>query len=58
MPDEQFYVGTLLELDEALKLLPPSESRVTEMAYRLWKYTLELEKEARSQGNRTEDEPT
>ncbi|EIM80205.1 uncharacterized protein STEHIDRAFT_28238, partial [Stereum hirsutum FP-91666 SS1] len=48
MPDEQTYVGTLLDLEEALKLLSPSEGRVALMAYRLWKQTLELEEEARN----------
>lgn len=58
MPDEQAYVGTLLELEEALGLLSPSEGRVTLMAHRLWKQTLELEEEARNKDKGLEGERT
>lgn len=58
MPDEQTYVGTLLDLEEALKLLSPSEGRVALMAYRLWKQTLELEEEARNKDKGLEAEHT
>ena len=43
MPDEKNYVGTLLELEEALPLLPIREAHITEIAYLHWRRTLEIE---------------
>ncbi|KAI0290014.1 hypothetical protein BC826DRAFT_574963 [Russula brevipes] len=41
MPNESHYVGTLLELEEALRLLPPVEAHVTEVAHWHWRRTVE-----------------
>jgi hypothetical protein len=41
MPNESHYVGTLLELEEALRLLPPMEAHVTEVAHWYWRHTVE-----------------
>ena len=45
MPDEKYYVGTLLELDEAVKLLPVFEAHITEVAYWHWLHTVKIEEE-------------
>jgi len=45
MPDEKHYVGTLLELDEALKCLPRMEAHITQIAYCHWRRTVEIEEE-------------
>lgn len=45
MPDEKYYVGTLLELDEALSLLPSIEAHITETSYLHWQRTVEIEQE-------------
>lgn len=43
MPDEKYYVGTLLELDEALSRLPMFEAHITEISYSYWRRTVEIE---------------
>jgi hypothetical protein len=43
MPDEIHYVGTLLELDEALSLLPEIEAHIMKIAYFHWQNTVEIE---------------
>jgi hypothetical protein len=48
MPDEQHYVGTLLELDEALPLLPQLEAHIMNVAYKHWQQTLRIEEERRN----------
>ena len=48
MPDEKHYVGTLLELDEALKCLPRMEAHITQIAYWHWQRTAEIEEERSS----------
>jgi len=45
MPDEEHYVGTLLELDEAIKCLPQMEAHITQIAYWHWRRTVEIEEE-------------
>ena len=45
MPDEEHYVGTLLELDEALKRLPQMQAHITQIAYWHWRRTVEIEEE-------------
>jgi hypothetical protein len=45
MPDEKDYVGTLLELEEALSLLPGIEAHITEISYSHWRNTVEIEQE-------------
>jgi len=52
MPDEQDYVGTLLELDEALPLLPQIEAHITDVAYKHWRQAVALE-EGRRNGEAT-----
>lgn len=47
MPDEKHYVGTLLELDEALKCLPQMEAHITQIAYWHWRRTVEIEEKER-----------
>jgi len=48
MPDEEHYVGTLLELEEALKCLPRMEAHITQIAYWHWQRTVEIEEERSS----------
>ncbi|KAI9463930.1 hypothetical protein F5148DRAFT_1210563 [Russula earlei] len=48
MPDEMSYVGKLLELEEALSLLPPLEGYITRMAYLQWRRTIEIEERRQS----------
>jgi hypothetical protein len=43
MPDEVNYVGTLLELEEALSSLPGIEAHITNVAYTHWRETVEIE---------------
>ncbi|KAI0289903.1 hypothetical protein B0F90DRAFT_1825757 [Multifurca ochricompacta] len=45
MSDEQHYVGTLLELDEALMRLPDIEAHITYIAYMHWQQTLGIEEQ-------------
>jgi hypothetical protein len=45
MPDEKHYVGTLLELDEALALLSGFEARITRVAHWHWRCTVKIEEE-------------
>jgi hypothetical protein len=45
MPDEKNYVGTLLELEEALELLPGIEAHITKISYSHWRHTVEVEQE-------------
>lgn len=45
MPDEKYYVGTLLDLDEALSRLPSIEAHITEISYLHWRRTVEIEQE-------------
>ena len=45
MPDEKYYVGTLLELDEALSRLPGFEAHIMEISYSYWRRTVEIEQE-------------
>jgi hypothetical protein len=45
MPDEKHYVGTLLELDKALLLLPGFEAHIMKTAYIHWQKTVEIEQE-------------
>ncbi len=45
MPDEKHYVGTLLELDEAVKRLSAFEAHITEVAYWHWLHTIRIEEE-------------
>ncbi|KAI0297855.1 hypothetical protein B0F90DRAFT_1608898, partial [Multifurca ochricompacta] len=47
MSDEQHYVGTLLELDEALMRLPDIEAHITYIAYMHWQQTLGIEEQRR-----------
>jgi hypothetical protein len=47
MSDEQNYVGTLLELEEALRVLPQVEAHVMNIAYKRWQQTVAIEKERR-----------
>lgn len=51
MPNEKHYVGTLLELNEALPLLPGFEAHITEVSYFLWRETVEIEQELREANN-------
>lgn len=51
MPDETSYVGTLLEINEALEVLPGLEAQIAEVAYKLWKYTMQVEEEARKEAD-------
>lgn len=44
MPDEKHYVGTLLELEDALSRLPGFEAHVTKISYSHWQDTVEIEK--------------
>lgn len=48
MFDEVYYVGTLLELEEALRRLPRREAHITEIAYQHWLYTVETEERGRN----------
>jgi hypothetical protein len=50
MPDEKNYVGTLLELEEALPLLPDVEAHIMEIAYLHWQRTVEIEEMRRNGG--------
>ena len=43
MPDEKYYVGTLLELDEALPRLPGFEAHIMNVSYSYWRRTVEIE---------------
>ena len=36
MPDEQAYVGTLLDVHEAVQLMSQDEALITTVAYNLW----------------------
>jgi hypothetical protein len=45
MPDEEHYVGTLLELDDALSLLSRLEAHIMKIAYSHWQNTVEIEQE-------------
>ena len=45
MPDEKYYVGTLLELDEALPRLPGFEAHIMKISYSHWRRTVEIEQE-------------
>jgi hypothetical protein len=45
MADEKNYVGTLLGLDEALRVLPAVEAHVMNVAYQHWQQTVAVEKE-------------
>lgn len=45
MPDEVNYVGTLLELDEALSRLHGLEAHIMNVAYLHWRDTVEIERE-------------
>ena len=45
MPDEKYYVGTLLELDEALSRLSTFEAHITKTSYSYWRRTVEIEQE-------------
>lgn len=45
MPDEKHYVGTLLELDDALSRLRGFEAHITGISYSHWRRTLEIEQE-------------
>jgi hypothetical protein len=45
MPDEKHYVGTLLDLGEALSLLPGFEAHIMEVSYSHWQRTVEIEQE-------------
>jgi hypothetical protein len=45
MPDEKYYVGTLLELDEALSRLSGIEAHITDVSYSHWRRTVEIEQE-------------
>jgi hypothetical protein len=45
MPDEEHYVGTLLEPEEAVKRLSALEAHITEVAYRHWLHTVRVEEE-------------
>lgn len=45
MPDEKHYVGTLLELEEALLRLPGFEAHITNVSYSRWQRTVEIEQE-------------
>jgi hypothetical protein len=45
MPDEKDYVGTLLELNDALRRLPGIEAHITEISYSHWRRTVEIEQE-------------
>jgi hypothetical protein len=45
MPDEKYYVGTLLELDEALSRLQGFEAHITAISYSHWRRTVEIEQE-------------
>ncbi|ETW80018.1 hypothetical protein HETIRDRAFT_247601, partial [Heterobasidion irregulare TC 32-1] len=36
MPDEQAYVGTLLDVHEAVRLMSQDEALITTVAYNLW----------------------
>lgn len=56
MPDEKHYVGTLLELDEALKCLPRMEAHITQIAYWHWQRTVEIEEERLSTAAEAESE--
>jgi len=49
MPDEKHYVGTLLELDEALQRLPQMEAHITSIAYRNWRRTVQIEEQRRAE---------
>ena len=49
MPDEKHYVGTLLELDEALRRLPQMEAHITQMAYWYWRRTVQTEERLRTE---------
>lgn len=50
MPDEKHYVGTLLELDKALSLLPGFEGHIVKTAYVHWQDTVEIEQERLNSG--------
>jgi hypothetical protein len=45
MPDEKNYVGTLLDLGEALSRLPRFEAHIMEVSYSYWQGTVEIEQE-------------
>jgi hypothetical protein len=47
MPDEKHYVGTLLELDEALQRLPQMEAHIASTAYWNWQRTIQIEEQQR-----------
>jgi hypothetical protein len=49
MPDEKHYVGTLLELDEALRRLPQMEAHIASTAYRNWQRTVQIEEQRRAE---------
>ena len=41
MPDEQTYVGTLVTFEEALRRLASMEAHIVNVAYVLWRRTVE-----------------
>ena len=45
MPDEKNYVGTLLELEDALLRLPRFEAHITQICYSHWRRTVEIDQE-------------
>jgi hypothetical protein len=45
MPDEEHYVGTLLELEDALLRLSRLEAHIMSVAYAHWQDTVEIERE-------------
>jgi hypothetical protein len=45
MSDEMHYVGTLLELDEALQRPPQMEAHITSVAYWNWQRTVQIEEQ-------------
>ena len=54
MPDEKHYVGTLLELDEALQRLPQMEAHITSAAYWNWRRTVQIEEQRRAEAEANE----
>ncbi|KAI0049021.1 hypothetical protein FA95DRAFT_1604701 [Auriscalpium vulgare] len=53
MPDEQSYVGTLVDIEEALRRLSdPTDAWVTHTAFWLWQHTLEEQEKMRKEEKR------
>jgi hypothetical protein len=52
MPDEKYYVGTLLKLDEARRRLPKIEAHIMDMVYWHWQHTVEELRKAEAETRR------